>query len=156
MRPMETRTLKPLVDVCREFGPFTVREFEAAQLRVILDHFEWNRTRTARKLKITRDQLSTRMSRLGIVDEKRQKATVYFVLNKATNLIKIGLASDVKNRLIAIRVNSGCEIELLATEQGGIDRERALHERFAALLVRGEWFRDDPSLREYIAGLDVH
>lgn len=66
---MVARTQKQLAldALLREHGPYSVREFKAAQLRVTLDNFGWNRTRTAEHLGIDRSTLYRRMVDLGVV-----------------------------------------------------------------------------------------
>lgn len=63
---MNTRTLHELEAFLTEHGPYTVKEFRAADLRVTLNRFGWNRTRTAKHLSISRTQLWRRMTALGV------------------------------------------------------------------------------------------
>lgn len=76
---------------------------------------------------------------------------VYFLQCESSGLIKIGYSSNVPARLSAIQTGSPTAIRLLATEDGGIEREGQLHSAFAVEWVRGEWFRPSEDLLAYIA-----
>lgn len=84
---------------------------------------------------------------------------VYFI--RCEGFIKIGKAQRPENRVKEIR-RGGILFprqldleasELIATELGGIERERELHARFAHLRHTGEWFIEAPELTEYIESL---
>ncbi|MFM8272694.1 MAG: GIY-YIG nuclease family protein [Gemmata sp.] len=66
---------------------------------------------------------------------------VYFIRQKGTNLIKIGSAKDPTERMKSLQTGSPHEFELLAVGAGGAREEHAMHRRFVADHVRGEWFR---------------
>jgi len=81
---------------------------------------------------------------------------VYFI--RCEGFIKIGKAQRPEARVKAIR-RGGIKFptrldldtaELIATEPGGLVREKELHARFAHLRHTGEWFREAPELTEYI------
>lgn len=74
---------------------------------------------------------------------------VYFVkqLRTRPSLIKIGITTDLKGRLRDLRGGSGLDLELIAAVPGGRDLERRLHEEFADLRKRGEWFENHADLR---------
>lgn len=84
---------------------------------------------------------------------------VYFI--RGGDYIKIGKADNPAARYKQLLVGgvvapAGVDfsrIQLLAVESGGIEREGALHRKFAGLRVAGEWFSAAPSLLEYIGGL---
>ncbi len=54
-------------------------------------------------------------------------------------------------RLQIMQTDNHEKITLLASAVGGPKEERELHRRFVHLRTRGEWFRPDPELLEYIA-----
>lgn len=62
--------------------------------------------------------------------------------------VKIGYTTNLPERLKAIPHD-----EVLATEPGTIQDERARHIAFADLRVTGEWFRFEEPLVSHIAGL---
>jgi hypothetical protein len=67
---------------------------------------------------------------------------VYFV--RAAQGIKIGYTANLKERH---RMLGG---ELLGSVPGDRDRERELHLLFADDKIHGEWFKESPSLQEFI------
>lgn len=80
-------------------------------------------------------------------------SVVYFVA--AGKYLKIGFSVDVHARIESFRTGCPDEIELLATIPGGAKEERRLHKRFAHLHHRGEWFRFEGSLADYVASLNA-
>lgn len=77
---------------------------------------------------------------------------IYFARRECDGLIKIGTTSQLGRRLSALRRDHGT-LTLLATQEGGFTKERALHERFAKLRVEGEWFRSGHLLTKHIKRL---
>jgi hypothetical protein len=72
----------------------------------------------------------------------------YFIQDQATGLVKIGIAKDPDKRLRDLQV--GCPGKLLMIGMLPDNRERELHKRFAALRVRGEWFKPKGAVRSFI------
>lgn len=99
------------------------------------------------------------------VEEQRQKvarpnSVVYFI--KAGRRIKIGYSQSPEKRLAQIRGGHGCIIpmnlntanaKIIATEDGGPERERELHKQFKHLQNAGEWFWAAPDLNDYIKSI---
>ena len=75
---------------------------------------------------------------------------VYFI-RAGQGAIKIGIARDPRKRLLELQVGTSDELRILHTIPGTEDTERALHERFAHLRLRGEWFRAGFDLVRFIA-----
>lgn len=80
-----------------------------------------------------------------------KKSFVYFI--KCGPFVKIGVARNPRKRLSGLQVAQTEKLELIATTTGGEAREAALHKRFAKYHVRGEWFRFERRLAEYITDL---
>lgn len=78
---------------------------------------------------------------------------VYFVQAVTMGLIKIGMTVDMSDRLKTLQVGCPDELKLLGVIYDRRARriEQALHARFNEHHVRGEWFRPDQSLLDYIA-----
>lgn len=79
---------------------------------------------------------------------------IYFIRNAFRSAIKIGYASSMRGvgrRLHTLRTANVDALEVIAVIDGTIKDEKALHARFKSLRRRGEWFYDDPSIREFIA-----
>lgn len=75
---------------------------------------------------------------------------VYFVRRESDGLIKIGFSNSVVDRVRHLSGELRTRIDILATISGGAALEASLHERFAHLRVRGEWFRPEGALAEYM------
>lgn len=76
---------------------------------------------------------------------------VYFIGNART--VKIGVASDPAQRLADLQVGNPRRLSVIAEMPGDERYERILHEHFAELRIRGEWFRHADRLAEFIAAL---
>jgi hypothetical protein len=62
----------------------------------------------------------------------------YLIAAEGTHLVKIGTAKIPEARMAALQTGQPMTLTLLWTHER--DVERALHKRFAAHRVRGEWF----------------
>lgn len=84
-------------------------------------------------------------------DGRRKRRSVYFML--CGKNVKIGVATKVNSRLSHVQTGSAETIKLLRCMPGDESLEKKLHKKFAGLHVRGEWFRYEGELREYIQSL---
>lgn len=84
---------------------------------------------------------------------KVQATFVYFIACGDRGAIKVGVATDVTRRVAELQTGSADELILLAYTPGGFALESGIHDQFSADRIRGEWFRDTPELRAYIAKL---
>lgn len=77
---------------------------------------------------------------------------IYFIQFGEAGPIKVGHSVyDVEQRLAAMQVGSPEVLRLRGViENSTIKAEKELHARFAGLRIRGEWFRPDPELLDYI------
>jgi hypothetical protein len=82
----------------------------------------------------------------------RLSPVVYFVAD-AHGHVKIGRATDIYVRLAMIQNGQALPVRLLATVPGQKREERETHDRFRSLRVRGEWFRLEGELREFVDAL---
>lgn len=71
---------------------------------------------------------------------------VYFIQSAGNHSIKIGHGRDPQQRLSDLQCGNPWRLSLLATMPGGEAEEGALHARFAAFHLRGEWFRPNDEL----------
>ncbi len=76
---------------------------------------------------------------------------VYFVQGASGGPVKIGFATHVKARVAGLQGAHRDDLVVLASVPGTMEDERDHHFRFAALRVRGEWFRPESPLLEHIA-----
>jgi len=74
---------------------------------------------------------------------------VYFVVHG--DLVKIGTARSVSNRLRALRASSPHELRLLGDIPGSHEIETAIHRLFREERHRGEWFKASHRLRKFIS-----
>lgn len=65
---------------------------------------------------------------------------VYFIRAGTDGPVKIGLATDPLRRLGALQTAHSELLRLIRVLDGGATVEKALHARFAALRMSGEWF----------------
>ena len=72
---------------------------------------------------------------------------IYFA--RIENLIKIGYSTNVRQRMKALNG------QVLATIPGTTSTEKAMHARFGSLWVRGEYFRPEQELMDYIDSIAV-
>lgn len=75
---------------------------------------------------------------------------VYFAQDGAQ--VKIGCSANPWARVNALRAAKRT-IRLLAKERGDFKHEKALHDRFSALQIQGEWYSLEGALADYIAAL---
>jgi hypothetical protein len=79
---------------------------------------------------------------------KQRKQVVYFV--RSGELIKIGITSDHRGRINALKAANASPVSELGVIEGGSDLEQSLHERFGYCHSHGEWFFATPELLAYI------
>ena len=80
------------------------------------------------------------------------EGTIYFVKSEKTHEIKIGFTSGpVEKRLRSLQTAHPSELNLLATIPGTSDHERSLHQKFANIRLKGEWFEPHPDLLAFIS-----
>jgi len=91
------------------------------------------------------------------LDKQKAKTPcyVYFILNSSDRHIKIGVAKNVKRRLASLQTSNSAELVLLksvktAIVQAAQKLERSLHQKFAKLRGRGEWFESEIELLDFI------
>lgn len=65
--------------------------------------------------------------------------------------IKIGTSRDVQSRLRCTQTHHARRVDLLGVWPGGEKEETEAHSDLLEFHVRGEWFKDTPEVRRYIA-----
>lgn len=100
------------------------------------------------------DRLAQRRIEEDRANAKRMASqTVYFIASES-GPIKIGIAVSPDKRLRGLQTGHHERLELLATCEGGQERERDYHKRFAAHRLHGEWFERVPEIELEIARLN--
>ena len=78
-------------------------------------------------------------------------SSVYFILYESDPaFIKIGFSDTPQKRMEALSVWCPIPMRLLATLSGWRTLEAELHARFEHLRHRGEWFRAEPELLDFV------
>lgn len=80
---------------------------------------------------------------------------LYFIQSVVGGPIKIGYGANVNARLVAHQIGSPFRLRLLASIDGTRSDECALHKRFDAAHVHGEWFWPTDELCAYLATIGV-
>lgn len=79
-------------------------------------------------------------------------SVVYFIRDE--QFIKIGFSSnDAEERLEVLQCGNPRQLVLMAVMPGSPKTETELHDRFSSLHVRGEWFKAEAELLQFIAQL---
>lgn len=76
--------------------------------------------------------------------------SIYFIRAEAGGLVKIGVSGNPTARLRSMQVGCPGRLLLLAAFKAKPFAEAALHTRFAADRVHGEWFTMSPRIRRFI------
>lgn len=91
------------------------------------------------------------------VDHERERpdgwpryCVVYFIRSGSDGPIKIGFSSSLKDRFADLSRMNGQPITLLGWIRGELEDERALHVRFSASRLHGEWFSPTSELLRLI------
>jgi Meiotically up-regulated gene 113 len=75
---------------------------------------------------------------------------VYFI-SPDDGTVKIGFTTCLKSRLRSLRTAHPKKLMILLVVPGTREDEQELHRRFSNLRVRGEWFKLDETIRDFIA-----
>jgi hypothetical protein len=81
---------------------------------------------------------------------ERAITCVYAIQAGADGPIKLGVARRPEQRLRDLQTANASELRLVATWPAPRWEEADLHEMFAHARIRGEWFRPEPDLLEYV------
>lgn len=79
--------------------------------------------------------------------EAKSRCFTYIIYSKATNLVKIGKSINPEKRKMSLQTASGQELEILLITKIS---ENELHERFYKLRMKGEWFKYDKPIKDFI------
>jgi hypothetical protein len=82
------------------------------------------------------------------MDQRPVQSFIYYA--RFGDRIKIGTSVEPRERVRDLSLPAE---SLLATELGGRERERELHEHWKPVHAHGEWFWAVPALLTYIEGL---
>ncbi|GAI98866.1 unnamed protein product, partial [marine sediment metagenome] len=76
---------------------------------------------------------------------------VYFILDKESEAVKIGVADSPEARLNSLQAATPHKLTLIKVIEGGsLKLEKELHQMFAESSLNNEWFRITPKLQSYL------
>lgn len=75
---------------------------------------------------------------------------VYFISAEDMPYVKIGTTKDLSGRLDGIQTSIPYDLSVLFTIDGGTNVERKTHAAFEEYRKRGEWFKVEGKLKDYI------
>jgi len=75
---------------------------------------------------------------------------VYFIKDIKTGLVKIGKSVNPISRLKTLQTGSSNELQLIKVIPGGIYVEQILHKYFSHIRQRGEWFKPDYEMNQFL------
>lgn len=78
-----------------------------------------------------------------------------YIVGDNTGRVKIGVTNNVRKRVSSLNTGRSTPLSVLGVMAGTIEQEKALHAKFNALHVRGEWFRRSPEIDEFVAQCEV-
>jgi hypothetical protein len=87
-----------------------------------------------------------RRRRIGAIPSPLEEFTHVYFIGDDRDRVKIGVAADPLSRLRQLQTSSPVRLVLLAADRAYLEAERALHRRFAASRLSGEWFTRTPEL----------
>lgn len=70
----------------------------------------------------------------------RQQGFIYLIQNKNTLNVKIGYSLNPCERLRVLQTATDCELSLLVSINGTLNKEKMLHKKFKQYAIRNEWF----------------
>ena len=83
-----------------------------------------------------------------------RRGTIYFIEAVGCDRFKIGFTKgEVEDRRRVLQVCAPFPLRVVAAVPGFRSDETDLHHRFAPLRCCGEWFRDGPDLRLFLAAV---
>lgn len=85
----------------------------------------------------------------------RRDDDLYFILNPALGIIKIGIAGDVESRRAQLECGAGVPLTVLRVVERGASYEKKLHFAFGPSRLLGEWFSPTPELLKLVQGRET-
>lgn len=91
------------------------------------------------------------MEELGSGKKIKLNRIVYFIEAVGLDCVKIGTAEGgAGSRLKALQTACPAKLRVLKEIDGGIVKERLLHQKFKSDRLHGEWFRLSPQIKNFI------
>lgn len=80
---------------------------------------------------------------------------VYFIKEAAMGSIKIGISRNVAKRMSELQRVIPQKLECLGCIEGNHMKEKNLHKQFSHLKIRGEWFKPDQELLDFLDQINL-
>ena len=77
-------------------------------------------------------------------------AYIYFIQESLNGSIKIGLSFNIQKRLFQLQRGLPQELKVIGCLEGDHADEKMLHEKFNNLWIRGEWYKPEKELLQFI------
>lgn len=82
-------------------------------------------------------------------------SNVYFILDEKSAAVKIGKSNNIEERLSDLQTGNSNLLTVehfieCKSEEHSFELEKKLHKKFEHLHIKGEWFKYDPDLFNYI------
>lgn len=84
------------------------------------------------------------------LDPSSKSTVVYFIQGEDGGPIKIGRTDDLAKRIVGLETSRPDRLVTLGTFPGTLRDESEIHQRFADIRERGEWFQATPELLAFI------
>lgn len=78
------------------------------------------------------------------------KKAIYFMQETDSGAIKIGFSRNVGIRKNNMQTNNSSELKTLGLIEGSIADEMKIHQKFGHLRIRGEWYKPEAELLDFI------
>lgn len=76
-----------------------------------------------------------------LLKDANEKTFVYFIVDWQRSAVKIGVSAKPDQRLREVQTGNPHPLELALIVPGGYALERRLHQQYAPIRLRGEWFK---------------
>lgn len=81
---------------------------------------------------------------------------VYILYSHIHQAIKVGYASDISSRISTIQISTPEKLSLMFTFEGGKELEQYFHERLKPFHIRGEWFKYNNLVKDFLLKYQEH
>lgn len=93
------------------------------------------------QLLINRGYVNSEQNQELVRTVSKSACSIYFIQCQSTKLIKIGFASNIKNRFSSIQTGSPTPLKIIGAVVCDKSIEKKLHDKFENIRVHGEWFK---------------
>jgi hypothetical protein len=97
----------------------------------------------------TRENFDRRTETGYWVDE-HTRPSVYFIEALTSGFVKIGYSQNPQERLKSLQNGVPFELVIIKTIKGTAEDEREIHRRFYKHRVRGEWYKFNQEIKDFI------